>query len=68
MPVILGLEGEKAWLEPGSGEEELKGLLGPYMGKDMAGHRVSKMVNSPSNQGPEIIEPAPKEGLEVFLK
>ncbi len=57
MPVILPREVEGVWLD-GSGARssaELKGLLVPYAGADLEVYEVSKLVNSPRNDTPEVL-------------
>ncbi|MBN2173592.1 MAG: SOS response-associated peptidase [Bacteroidales bacterium] len=56
MPVILEKKDEKPWLQ----EDDtgfLTGLLKPLDEKLMTAHPVSKLVNSPANDVPEIREP-----------
>lgn len=55
MPVILKPEYEKAWLEI-SKTEDLKNLLLPYPADEMEVYQVSKAVNSPANDSPEVID------------
>ena len=55
MPVILKREDEKKWLQAGH-EEELLDLLLPYPSERMITYPVSKKVNSPMNDVPEILE------------
>ncbi len=60
MPVILrsGVEGE--WLDGDYKDiEKLLSLLQPYPGEEMTAYPVSRLVNSPMNDGPELIEPQP---------
>jgi putative SOS response-associated peptidase YedK len=58
MPVILSPEHYPWWLEPKRFEPEfLKSLLRPYPAEDMECNRVSKLVNSAKNEGPECIAP-----------
>jgi len=56
MPVILLPENEKKWLDEPN-EEVLKGLLKPYPSDLMKAFAISKLVNSPKNDTPEIIKP-----------
>ena len=56
MPVILPREKEKQWLDGGP-EIELLKLLQPYPAEGMKMYPVSSRVNSPANDGPEILEP-----------
>ncbi|MFZ4549711.1 MAG: SOS response-associated peptidase, partial [Bacteroidales bacterium] len=54
MPVILEKENEKTWLLSTNPDEILR-LLKPYPATDMAAYPVSKLINSPRNQGPEVL-------------
>jgi putative SOS response-associated peptidase YedK len=56
MPVILKREDEKKWLSPAD-ESELLDLLRPYPSEQMIKYAVSRKVNSPVNDIPEILEP-----------
>lgn len=58
MPVILGPEERLVWLDPHSRSAELRALLRPY-GGSLVAHPVSPRVNSPGNDGPELVELAP---------
>ncbi len=53
MPVIVPREGYFDWL----GGDKPPDLLKPYPADEMEAHRVSTLVNKPSNLGPELIEP-----------
>ncbi|MCF8367633.1 MAG: SOS response-associated peptidase [Bacteroidales bacterium] len=55
MPVILNPNDEKKWLAE-TPEEELKDLLKPYPAEYMTAYPVSKLVNSPTKDSPEILE------------
>ncbi len=57
MPVILKREYEKTWLRS-KDPAEILSLLRPYAAEDMDAYPVSKLVNSPRNEAPSIIEPA----------
>jgi putative SOS response-associated peptidase YedK len=60
MPVILHPEEYSLWLEADAREREsLMELLRPYPAKEMVGYPVSASINSPRNQGAELIERAP---------
>lgn len=54
MPVIIPPQNEKDWLH-GSDVQILKNLLKPYPAEDIDIYPVSKMVNSPANDTPELI-------------
>jgi putative SOS response-associated peptidase YedK len=57
MPVILPPETYDVWLDEGVRDVELlKGLLRPYPSSEMTAYPVSARVNSPQNQGAELIE------------
>ena len=55
MPVILLPEYEALWLDQGAGPEVWSDLLRPYPPDRMAAYPVSKAVNTPGNDSPEII-------------
>lgn len=57
MPVIVPKDKEDIWLHPDSYEEELTELLKPYPADLMEAYEVSRMVNSPSNNSPECLDP-----------
>ncbi|WP_145142109.1 SOS response-associated peptidase [Paenibacillus sp. Y412MC10] len=60
MPVILGEEELKVWLDPGVSDKELlQGLLRPYDAEDMFCYPVSKSVGNVRNQAAELIEEIP---------
>ena len=57
MPVILPREAEDQWLDPDAVEpERLLPLLRPCQGK-MAAHSVSRAVNNPRNDSPDLLRP-----------
>ena len=55
MPVILKPEEEKEWLSTNNSQPLLQ-LLKPYSSAEMQLHAVSALVNSPINDGPELID------------
>jgi putative SOS response-associated peptidase YedK len=58
MPVILRPEDEDAWLDPDETDPApLLALLRPYPAAAMAAYPVSRAVNSPRHDGPELLEP-----------
>lgn len=67
MPVVLSPDEESVWLSDGTGDER-RSLLDPYDGGDMRAYPVSRAVNDPANDGPEIVRPAGHEqsGLDDF--
>lgn len=59
MPVILRQEDEAAWLNPDETEpERLLSLLAPYPAEEMDAYPVSRLVNVPRNDRPEVLLPA----------
>lgn len=58
MPVILPRDAEVAWLDPGFEDTgALLELLVPYPSEEMTAYEVSKLVNSPHNESPEVTAP-----------
>jgi putative SOS response-associated peptidase YedK len=56
MPVILGPEDRRAWLDPRASIEGLKALLRPHPAGPMAVREVSTRVNSPTNDDRACIQ------------
>jgi putative SOS response-associated peptidase YedK len=57
MPVILGLEAEKIWLDKEQKLEDLQDLLRPFPAEDMLAYPISKLVGNVKNDNPACIEP-----------
>ena len=58
MPVILPRDLEGAWLDPDNSDtEKLVSLLQPYPQERMIAYPVSRLANSPTNEGPQLIDP-----------
>ena len=58
MPVILPRELESLWLDDDMQDPAaLTGVLTPYPAGKMEVYEVSTLVNSPSNDGPEVVAP-----------
>src|SRR6266850_717729 len=58
MPVILMEEDYHRWLDAAETEpDDLLSMLKPFPAEEMEAVEVSKLVNSPKNEGPECIEP-----------
>lgn len=55
MPVILRLEDEKKWMDENLPVGEAKAMLKPYPSGEMRAYKVSKLVNYPGNNSPEVI-------------
>jgi putative SOS response-associated peptidase YedK len=60
MPVILPREAYSRWLDPAADpEEELRPLLEPFPEAAMVAYPVGTGVNSPANDDPSCLAPAP---------
>lgn len=58
MPVILDTKDYARWLDPGYySRDGLQSLLVPFPAERMQTYPVSRLVNSPKNDGPELIVP-----------
>jgi putative SOS response-associated peptidase YedK len=58
MPLILPREAYEQWLDPAERtSDQLNSLLKPYPAELMTVYPVSKLVNSPKNDSPALIEP-----------
>jgi len=57
MPVMLGDKSRWDWLDPKLQQDQLLDLLEPYPAEEMKCFAVSREVNSPQNDRPEILEP-----------
>ncbi|MBI5654525.1 SOS response-associated peptidase [Candidatus Uhrbacteria bacterium] len=55
MPCILKREDEERWLDPGLDSEKALDLCYAYPAKSMQAYPVSRAVNSPSQEGPNLI-------------
>ena len=55
MPVMLSPEAEALWLDENEPPEELLSLLVPYRADTMKAFPVSRLVNSPLNNVPEVL-------------
>jgi putative SOS response-associated peptidase YedK len=57
MPVVLPSENYAAWLDPNNKNAEgLLEMLKPSIQDRWTMHQVSRQVNSPRNDGPELLE------------
>lgn len=58
MPVIVKPSDYERWLDPQITDiAALADILAPYPAEEMTAYPVSKRVNSPRNNGPDLIEP-----------
>jgi putative SOS response-associated peptidase YedK len=59
MPVILMPDTYSTWLSPDELKyEQSKNFLSPFPAELMEAYPVSKLVNSPENDVPEIVKPS----------
>jgi putative SOS response-associated peptidase YedK len=66
MPVILERSELDAWLDPDQHEPEvLSALLDPAPRGTLLRHPIDRAVNSPRNDGPQLIEPVPVPGAST---
>ncbi|HEV8292009.1 MAG TPA: SOS response-associated peptidase [Tepidisphaeraceae bacterium] len=66
MPVILMEEDYQCWLDATEREpDDLLSMLKPFPAEEMEALEVSKLVNSPKNEGPECIEPDKGSAFET---
>jgi len=56
MPVILREEDEEKWMSEDLSVDEAKKMLKPYPARDMRARKISKLVNYPGNNSPDVIE------------
>ncbi|MBG0771815.1 MAG: SOS response-associated peptidase [Anaerolineaceae bacterium] len=57
MPVMLDAEARWQWLDPEMERKNLMGLMKPYPADEMKCFEVSKAVNSPANDNPDVVKP-----------
>ena len=57
MPVIISPQDFQVWLDLETGGEELKDLLKPYPDELLKAYPVSRLVNKPANDMPDLIKP-----------
>jgi len=58
MPVVLDSDGIRVWLDPESADNALSATVAASQGTAFEAVPVSRRVNSPANDGPELIAPA----------
>jgi|SRR5215213_5786218 len=57
MPVIIPKEHQDKWLDPSTNDQgQLLDMLRPNPAEEMEAHPVSKRVNSPSNNSPDLVK------------
>ncbi len=57
MPVIIPQEAYNLWFDPSTDPATLKNMLSPYPEGELRFYTVSRLVNSPANDNPGLIEP-----------
>lgn len=67
MPVMLEPDEESQWLSA-EDPERVAAVCDPYPDSELHAYRISKAVNDPDNDGPEILDPADnsQSGLDEF--
>ncbi len=68
MPVMLEPDQEATWLN-GADVDELQAVCDPYPDEELRAHPVSKRVNNPENDSPELLEEidiGEQSGLDEF--
>lgn len=58
MPVILTSAGAERWLDPATPLDELQALMQAYPANELTWQRVSRKLNNPRHEGPELLEDA----------
>ena len=66
MPVILPPQSYAAWLSPATPLDELAALCAPREWQGILVQPVSHAVNSPLNDGPRLIQPAPAQTAKLL--
>lgn len=68
MPLILTAEQRNLWMDPRiTNEDQLNPLLTPYEAEDMVAYEVSKIVNSPRDDTPEMVFPVSPASYQMGL-
>ena len=63
MPVILPAASRELWLDPALKDAEfLQALLTPVTDRELAAWEIGRAVNSPKNDGPQLMEPVAAPG------
>jgi putative SOS response-associated peptidase YedK len=57
MPAILLPEVEADWLNLDTSPEQVLELLQPYPDSEMKAYEISRLINSPANDSPDVITP-----------
>jgi putative SOS response-associated peptidase YedK len=57
MPAILKPEAEAEWLNLDTTPEQAMELLRPYPDSEMKAYEISRLINSPTNEPPQVISP-----------
>ena len=64
MPMLVEPERFAAWLDPALTQpDEVRSLLVPAAEGRLTSHPVSTAVNKVTNNGPELVKPAPQVGI-----
>ena len=66
MPAIMLKEEERHWLDDSISTEDIMSVLKPYPDDQMKAYPISKLVNSPGNNVPEILKEEEYDGVEAY--
>ena len=66
MPVVLPPQSYDAWLSPATPPDDLAALCAPREWQGIIAQPVSSAVNSPLNDGPSLIQPAPAQTAKLL--
>ena len=66
MPVILPPQSYDAWLSPATTPADLAALCAPREWPNIIAQPVSPAINSPFNDGPRLIQPAPAQTAKLL--
>jgi putative SOS response-associated peptidase YedK len=67
MPAIMRRDVEQAWLDPSVPMRDALRLIGPYPAEEMEAYAVGPLVNSWSNETPEVLQPAAPQATTLPL-
>lgn len=65
MPVIVPPETYGRWLDPALPLDDARALLAPYAPETMCAYQVTRYVNDPRNDGPDVLVPLTAGGAQA---
>ena len=54
--MIVSPQNYRRWLDSAAGSDEVGDILKPYPSQEMDAYPVTPAVNSPKNNGPELVQ------------